>query len=118
MKLSIYPVALTVAALSYLFPLAHSFVHPSPTKNCSNFAGAIAKSLAGQQTTIINTTLVPSNSTSKNIYEYCLVNAQVAYTRNDTLVFQMYLPDSAAYTGRFMAVGKLMIVLCYTESFN
>jgi hypothetical protein len=117
MKLHIYPVAIAVVVPGLLTSPAHSFVLPNPTKNCSNFAEAIAKSLAGQQTTIINTTLVPATSTSQNVYEYCLVNAQVAYTRNDTLVFQMFLPDAAAYTGRFLAVGEFILCsLLYGES--
>jgi hypothetical protein len=106
MKFSIYVVA--GAAPAFLSLLAQSFVLPSPTENCSTFTEAISSSLADQQITVINTTLVLSNSTSQNIYEYCLVNAQVAYTKNDTLSFQMYLPDASAWTGRFMAVGEIV----------
>ena len=91
-------------ALVLLFLEVQSFVLPKPTQNCSTFAASLSKSFAGQKITIFNATLVLANSTS-NDYEYCQVVGKVAYGNNDTLNFQVYLPEATAYTGRFMAVG-------------
>lgn len=89
-----------------LFSDVDSFVLPKPTQNCSTFAESLAKSFASQKVTIMNSTLIPANSTSSNEHEYCQLVGKVAYTNNDTLNFQVYLPDATAYAGRFMAVGK------------
>ena len=96
---------ISLGALSLLSSAVQSFVLPAPTRDCSTFAATLAKTFAGQTTTIVNATLIPANSTSGNEYEYCQVIGKVAYGGNNTLNFQLYLPDATAYTGRFMAVG-------------
>ncbi|PVI02662.1 tannase and feruloyl esterase [Periconia macrospinosa] len=41
-----------------------------------------------------------------NQFPFCRVNAQVAYGNNDTLKFEVWLPDAGSYNKRFMAVGN------------
>jgi feruloyl esterase len=103
MKLSL---AISLFAVALLLPHVKSLVLPKPSQDCSIFAKSLVKSFSGQEITIVNSTLVPANSPNKNEYEYCQVIGKVAYASNDTLNFQVYLPDSTAYNGRFMAVGK------------
>ena len=93
-------------AIALLFSDVQSFVLLKPTQDCFTLTQSLQKSFRGQDTTILNTTLVPANSVSGNNYEYCQVIGKVAYADNNTLNFQVYLPDATAYTGRFMAVGK------------
>ncbi|KAH8598407.1 tannase and feruloyl esterase [Bisporella sp. PMI_857] len=96
----------SVWASVLLFSDAQSSVLPKLTQNCSTLTESLAQSFAGKKVTIINTALIPANSTSGNEYEYCQVIGKVAYTSNNTLNFNVYLPDATAYTGRFMAVGN------------
>ena len=95
-----------VGASALVTSVAQSLVLPKPTQNCSTFAQTISHSFAGQEVTIINSTLVPANSTGSSEFEYCQLYGKIAYAGNNTLNFQVYLPDATAYTGRFMAVGE------------
>jgi hypothetical protein len=90
---------------AWLLAAAQSFVLSKPTQNCSTFAQNIQRSFASKKVTISSSTLIASNATSTNEFDYCEVVGKVAYTDNDTLNFLVYLPDVEAYTGRFMAVG-------------
>jgi hypothetical protein len=92
--------------IALLLSDVQSFVLLKPTQDCLTLAQSLQKSFTGQDTAILNTTLVPANSISGNKYEYCQVIGKVAYADNNALNFQVYLPDATAYTGRFMAVGK------------
>lgn len=93
-------------ALVALVALAQSLVLPELIQNCSTFAKDFTESMTSQNATIINSTLVPANSAAGNNYTFCKVLGQVAYEGNNTLNFQLYLPEAMAWTGRFMAVGQ------------
>jgi hypothetical protein len=80
---------------------AQSIALEKPT-SCSNLTESAASKLQRQSGTIINTTLVAATSSTP---EYCKVIASIAYGKNDTLNFQVYLPAAHNWTGRFMAVG-------------
>ncbi|CZR52794.1 related to feruloyl esterase B precursor [Phialocephala subalpina] len=83
-----------------------ALVLSTPSQNCSTFAQDFAQSVSSQNATIINSTLVPANSAAGNNYTFCKVYGQVAYAGNDTLNFQLYLPEIEMWSGRFMAVGN------------
>lgn len=105
MKLSIF----CLGALA-LFPNVQSLALLKPTQDCSStFILSLARSFSGQPTIILNATLIPANSRGGNEYDYCQVIGKVAYPSNNTLNFQVYLPEATAYTGRFMAVGKIYL---------
>ncbi|KAF8852697.1 tannase and feruloyl esterase [Acephala macrosclerotiorum] len=101
MKLSSY-----MALVALLAALAQSLVLPEPTHNCSTFAQDFTESVASYNATITNSTLVLANSAAGNNYTFCKIFGQVTYEGNNTLNFQLYLPDAPAWTGRFMAVGN------------
>ena len=93
----------------------HCFVLPRSTANCSTFEKFLQQSLGGLNTTVTSTVLIAANSSS-NVHDYCQVVGSVAYTSNDSLHFEVWLPDAEAYTGRFMAVGTLNTFLCRTSN--
>ena len=94
--------------------LSWTWVLPSPTQSCPSLAALHAASSAvGSGTTLINSTLVPIGglnvSNTVNQVSFCQVLGSVAYGDNETLNFQLWLPDEKIYQGRFMAVGKFAI---------
>ncbi|PVH72277.1 tannase and feruloyl esterase [Cadophora sp. DSE1049] len=101
MKLSSF-----LALVALLAALARSLVLPESAQNCFTFAQDFAGSVASQSATLINSTLILANSAAGNNYTFCKIVAQVTYEGNNSLNFQLYLPDATAWTGRFMAVGN------------
>lgn len=95
-----------VTLASLFLGLGNPFVLPNPTQNCSTFAQDYSESVASQNATIINSTLILANSAAGNNFTFCMVFGQVAYEGNNSLNFQLYLPDATAWTGRFVAVGN------------
>ena len=87
-----------------------AWVLPAPTKDCSKFAGTAALLFPNGNTTLVNSTLVPEGGVEvlnvTNALAFCRVFGQVSYGGNDTLNFQLWMPDVLAYEGRFMAVGE------------
>lgn len=90
-----------------LLPSVHSLTLPRSTQDCISFAQTAP---AIQNVTLLNSTLISANnlnlSGTLNSPSFCRVLGQVAYGSNDTLNFQLWLPDPASYNGRFMAVGN------------
>jgi feruloyl esterase len=79
--------------------------------DCSSFTRNFS---LPENTTVINTTYhlpqtVNITSGTQNLYNkhsFCEVAGIVSYGKNSTLHFSLYLPNSLAYNGRFMAVGN------------
>ncbi|KAF7531270.1 hypothetical protein G7054_g9036 [Neopestalotiopsis clavispora] len=64
----------------------------------------------GEGVSIINATSIPASglnvSGTLNTVSFCRVFAEVAYGDNDTVGFEVWLPDGTQYNGRFLAVGN------------
>ncbi|KAI1867801.1 uncharacterized protein JN550_006942 [Neoarthrinium moseri] len=64
----------------------------------------------GEQFSIINATYVPAASLnisgSFNQFPFCRVYAQVPYPENNTVGFEVWLPEPKSYNGNFLAVGN------------
>jgi hypothetical protein len=86
-----------------LLPSVHSLTIPRNPQDCNAFSQN-APSI--QNVTLINSTLILAY---ENTSSFCKVLGQVAYGSNDTLNFQLWLPDADSYNGRFMAVGNFPI---------
>jgi hypothetical protein len=66
--------------------------------------------LSQHQGTLINSTLVPRDALNisgvTNEIAFCQIFGYVTYGRNETLNFQLWLPDERIYEQRFMAIGQ------------
>ncbi|KAK2060103.1 tannase and feruloyl esterase [Colletotrichum caudatum] len=58
----------------------------------------------------VKTAFVPTNSLNVsgtfNSVAFCRVNGSVPYPEDNTVFFEVWLPDTAVYNGRFLAVGN------------
>ncbi|KAK1598923.1 tannase and feruloyl esterase [Colletotrichum navitas] len=58
----------------------------------------------------VETAFVPTNSLNVsgtfNSVSFCRVNGSVPYPENNTVFFEVWLPDTDVYNGRFLAVGN------------
>ncbi|KAK2035051.1 tannase and feruloyl esterase [Colletotrichum zoysiae] len=58
----------------------------------------------------VEAAFVPTNSLNVsgtfNSVAFCRVNGSVPYPENNTVFFEVWLPDTAVYNGRFLAVGN------------
>lgn len=96
---------MSMIALSSIFSLAEASILRNPALACSSLVEHGANIGANIQ----SATLIPSGglnvSNVLNNISFCQVVANVPYAPNDTLSFQLWLPDESIYQGRFMAVG-------------
>lgn len=98
-----------ITKIAFMFSCTRSsFVPKASVATCSNLATSLGPLFETSGVKITSTTLRPPNATAGNTYEYCAVVGIIHYTpsRNDSLSFNVFLPDPARYTGRFMAVGQ------------
>lgn len=97
-----------------------AFAEESKSRACSAFAGNATLSFARSSTVITNSFFVPVGSLNvsniTNIFALCQVTGKVKYGGNETLNFEIWLPDVNAYTGRFMAVGRSSLVSYFETS--
>lgn len=91
--------------------LASALVAPSAKQsNCESFAQSFDISPYNGQ--IINATYYQANTVNItntfNTLPFCEVNANISYGQhnNNTLNFALWLPDTAHWSSRFMAVGN------------
>jgi hypothetical protein len=103
--------SLVLAALVCCLPFMGSgWVLPSPTTNCSSLLLNAVRTLVQHQGTLINSTLVPPDALNisgvTNEIAFCQIFGYVTYGRNETLNFQLWLPDERIYEQRFMAIGQ------------
>jgi hypothetical protein len=92
--------ALTVHAATSLAAAVNS-------GQCSSLAAC--GTTFGEGVSIINATFIAASglnvSGTLNNVSFCRVFAEVAYGDNDTVGFEVWLPDGTQYNGRFLAVG-------------
>jgi hypothetical protein len=95
-----------------------NWVLPNATQPCSSLALDATSSL-DNGIILINSTFVPigalSISNTFNQVSFCQVLGSVAYGGNETLNFQLWLPDEGIYQGRFMRVGKLIFLSVFSS---
>lgn len=97
-------------ALVLLPILALAVGTTSFTKLCSSLVDDASSLLLGYNTTLTSSTPIPVGSmivlgAGANEVAFCQVVGSVAYGGNETLNFQLWLPDTSIYERRFMAVG-------------
>lgn len=91
-----------------VFPLcaavALSWTHHALAKSCSD----LLRYQALNGTTIENAELTHLSSSADRI-SYCRVSGSVAYGERDNSVrFELWLPEQKSYNNRFMVVGELL----------
>jgi len=101
--------------LACLISSLRAFDISSTSQKCNAFAQS---GITGNSSvTLIRSTLIAEKtlniSSSLNTFAFCRVIAKIAYgsNANDTLNFEVWLPDPEDYNGRFMAVGKFFLQL-------
>lgn len=88
--------------------------------DCASFATVAGSSIG--DVILINSTAVPANSLNisgeANTAPFCRLFAQVPYPTNNSVLFEIWMPDPEAYNGRFLALGKEMPGLTLTALLN
>jgi hypothetical protein len=87
-----------------------SITAPAPNKSCLSLTDDTQHLLQTFRATLESSTPIPIGgmvvSGVSNRVAFCEVVASVGYGGNETLNFQLWLPDTSIYEGRFMAVGE------------
>jgi hypothetical protein len=84
--------------------VALNWVHYAHAKSCSSLL--TYRALDG---TIIKKAELTQLSTSADAIAYCRVSGSVAYGKRDNSVgFELWMPEEKSYNDRFMVVGKLL----------
>lgn len=82
--------------------------------SCSTLAGNSGP-LNVNGTVLTNSTWIPAGaknvSGTFNAAAFCEVSGTVSYGTNDSVVFEVWLPDENVYNGRFLAVGQYYHIL-------
>ncbi|KAF9877424.1 feruloyl esterase [Colletotrichum karsti] len=99
---------LTALALAaWLLPSSTSALSVR-SPSCDSLAELVKESVPGL--TSVKSALVPANtlniSTVFNSASFCRVNGTVPYPENNTVLFEVWLPEASSYNGRFLAVGN------------
>lgn len=70
----------------------------------------LSASLSDRRVTLINVTNYANNTYelngASNNVPFCAVDASIAYGKNDSLLFSLWLPHESTYKARFIAVGN------------
>lgn len=95
--------------LSILAICSGTLASPKPTASCSSVVKDARNLLRGWDTTVHSAAAVAAAAMTvsgvSNEAPFCRVVASIAYGGNETLNFELWLPENNAYGGRFMAVG-------------
>jgi feruloyl esterase len=88
---------------------------PGSKDPCLSLVHESRSSLLIHDTTLMSSVHVPIGamiiSGTANKVAFCQVVGSVAYGGNETLNFELWLPDISIYEGRFMAVGRYIVEL-------
>ncbi|TLD04302.1 uncharacterized protein PgNI_11939 [Pyricularia grisea] len=80
----------------------------SSIENCSEFTASLSDLPTGSN--ILKSTFVPANSLTvdgtNNTLPFCRIHGNVAYTANNTVNFQLWLPSKDDHNGDFLVVGN------------
>lgn len=75
----------------------------------------VSEKFQGNDINILNATSIAAGMLTidevSNTISFCRVFAVTPYPANNTLVYEVWLPDDVDYNGRFLAVGKHMLPL-------
>ncbi|KAL7625269.1 hypothetical protein AAE478_004485 [Parahypoxylon ruwenzoriense] len=78
-------------------------------EDCSKFASSL-QGIGDAGATILNATHIPANtfnaSGTFNAVPACRLIGRIPYARNNSVVFELWLPETGDYNGRFLAVGN------------
>lgn len=99
------------AAVRLLAFATSSITSAVPKNSCLALTDDARYLLKTWRATLRSSTPIPAGgivvSGVSNQVAFCQVVASVAYGGNETLNFQLWLPDTSMYKGRFMAVGEV-----------
>lgn len=77
-------------------------------EDCANFASSVQSLPIGSE--ILNATFYSSNSLNiSNVFNsipICRVYGQVGYAGNNSVTYEVWLPETGSYNGRFVVVGN------------
>ncbi|KAI2778631.1 feruloyl esterase [Daldinia loculata] len=77
-------------------------------KDCSKFASSLQG--IGDGVTILNSSYIPENTlniTNKsNVSPLCRLFGKAPYPKNNSVIFELWLPAAEKYNGRFLVVGN------------
>lgn len=100
--------AISAAGLTRAVP---TYISPAPqeTSDCASFAASLP---LPANVTLLSSSSLPQNAFSNpnfagtNSITFCRVVGEAPYAVNDTVGFELWLPENGAYNGRYVAVGK------------
>lgn len=95
-------------ALSPSFSSSAMMGHHS-TVQCQSLASSVSGN------SIINSTYIAAGSLDidglNNTIPFCRVFASVAYPHNNSVVYEVWLPDASQHNGRYLSVGENIYIL-------
>ncbi|KAK1982893.1 tannase and feruloyl esterase [Colletotrichum cereale] len=101
-------IMLSTLALALLLLPPHALGSADASTRCDTLPGSIQSSISNLGA--VESAFVPTNalnvSGTFNSIAFCRVNGSVPYPENNTVFFEVWLPDTDLYNGRFLAVGN------------
>lgn len=103
--LIIFASSFSYLASGYIYPLTGT------ATQCESFGSS---QVTGLDSVILNSTSVAAGALSidgvNNSIAFCRVFASVSYAgSNNSVIYEVWLPDSSYYNGRYLSVGKFTI---------
>ncbi|KAL0931100.1 feruloyl esterase [Colletotrichum truncatum] len=99
---------LSAIALTVWLVTASSAAPSSSTPDCAALADLVKTSVPAL--VAVESAFVAANTVNAssifNTASFCRVNGTIPYPENNTVLFEVWLPEASSYNGRFLAVGR------------
>ncbi|KAL3292541.1 tannase and feruloyl esterase [Colletotrichum asianum] len=106
--ISVIYIMLSALALASWFLPASIAASSTGSPDCESLAEQVKVSVP--ELTSVSSALVSANSLNVssvfNSASFCRFNGTVPYPENNTVLFEVWLPETGSYNGRFLAVGN------------